>query len=85
MIRTKLEVNKIEITGGQARTWDKTGGAPFTSADLYKIHFLVPCDRDEKFFKDTPECAIELICVGEYATKFFQRGKQYYVDFEEVK
>lgn len=77
MVRAKFICNVIEP-------------AKYSGEDAFNIVLNVSTvynDKDpkqEKFWKYTPSGSITLSCLNEKASKQFEKGKMYYVDFTEV-
>jgi hypothetical protein len=71
--RAKFNVSSIKkIKMGQ-------GGDTGSVIELYPV--VGGSDDNEKFYQYTPSGKIELGTVNENASKLFEIGKEYYVDF----
>ncbi len=61
------------------------GYTPEGSTDVHLSPVYSGSQENEQFFKATPGGSISLCVLNEDARKYFEQGKEYYIDFTKAE
>jgi hypothetical protein len=87
MVRAKFRCNDIVRTMGSRRKDD--GSYEPAEVNTVKMSPVYgnndPAHENTKFWAATPSGQVELTCINLEAAKYFEPGKEYYLDFTKAE
>jgi hypothetical protein len=85
MVRAKFSVNAIRRTRYGKYVNGETVQTEMQTIELNPVYSNDENDENKKFWDATPSGKIELGTINLEAAKYFELGKEYYVDFKEAE